>query len=127
MLENSIIVRAMTLGYVNARVKAMKQTLLSQKETDPMAEAKNVEEIYAMLERTSYRQDLVASVLKEKTTADRIELAAAKKSLEAGAESVNEARANLLPQLNAATSICSMAIPQSSRLETPNSGPPVLT
>lgn len=74
-LESSIVARAITLGYANARVKAMKQGLLSQKETQALAEAAGMEELYSLLERTQYRQDLVSSALREKTLADQMELA----------------------------------------------------
>ncbi|HLC93095.1 MAG TPA: V-type ATPase subunit [archaeon] len=77
-IESSIVARAITLGYANARVKAMKQLLLTHKETDAMAEATGVEEVYALLERTQYRQDLVSSALAGKTLADQIEFACAK-------------------------------------------------
>lgn len=77
-LETSMLARALTLGYANARMKAMKQMLLSQRETEAIVEASGVEEVYALLERTQYRQDLVSSALREKTLADQIELACAK-------------------------------------------------
>lgn len=76
--DTSMTARALTLGYANARVKGMKQMLLSGRETDALMQAADVEEIYALLERTQYRQDLVSSALKEKTLADQIELACAK-------------------------------------------------
>ncbi len=77
-LEGSIIGRAITLGYANARVKAMKQSLLTRREAEALAEAADVEEIYALLERTQYREDLVSGALKEKTLADQVELACTK-------------------------------------------------
>ncbi len=77
-IENSVNVRAITMGYANARVKAMKQSLLTQKETDALAEAGNLDEAYALIEKTQYRQDLVASALMEKSLADQIEMATAK-------------------------------------------------
>ena len=69
------IVRAMRFGYPNARVKAMKQSLLQQRDLDAMADAASIDEVYSMLERTSYRQDLVDVSLKEKNIADQMELA----------------------------------------------------
>ena len=77
-VESNVVARAITLGYANARVKAMKQALLTQKETDAMALSTNVGEIYSLLERTQYRDDLVSSALKGKTPADQIELACVK-------------------------------------------------
>ncbi|MCR4368681.1 MAG: V-type ATPase subunit, partial [archaeon] len=75
MLEYSLAARALTFGYSNARVKAMKQSLIGQKEVAAMIEAKNIAEIFAILERTAYRPDLVSGALAEGTIADQIELA----------------------------------------------------
>ncbi|VVB99560.1 V-type ATP synthase subunit C [uncultured archaeon] len=77
-LRSSLMYRVMAFGYANARVKAMKQGLLSQREMDTLMAAKGVGEVFAALEKTSYRQDLVASALREKSLADQIELAATK-------------------------------------------------
>ena len=74
-IERSLAVRALTFGYANARVKAMKQSLLSSRETQALAEAKDNEELFVLLERTSYKQDLVSGALREKTIPDQIELA----------------------------------------------------
>ncbi|MEK6958030.1 MAG: V-type ATPase subunit [archaeon] len=78
ILKSSLAYRAMRFGYANARVKAMKDSLLSRMELNALVEAKSVQEIYGLLERTRYREDLVSSALKEKTLADQIELACAK-------------------------------------------------
>lgn len=77
-LDSWIVSRAVSLGYSNARVKAMKETLLQQKDISAMAEAGGVGEIYALLEKTGYRQDLVAGALKDRTLADHVEFACAK-------------------------------------------------
>ena len=61
------LVKALEFGYANARVKAMKQSLLSEKELNALAEAKSIGELYSLLEKTQYREDLVASALKERT------------------------------------------------------------
>src|SRR3989338_1949288 len=74
-IERSLAVRALTFGYANARVKAMKQSLLSSRETQALAEAKDNEELFVLLERTSYKHDLVSGALREKTIPDQIELA----------------------------------------------------
>src|SRR3989338_10633037 len=76
--RSTLMYRVMTYGYANARVKAMKQSLLQQKEMDSLVNAKSVQEVFSILDKTSYRQDLVASALREKTLADQIELAASK-------------------------------------------------
>ncbi len=65
--------RALTLGYANSRVKAMKTSLLSNQELFAMVEANSLEEINALLEKTSYREHLVSSAWKERSIADRIE------------------------------------------------------
>ena len=78
ILENTLAARSLTFGYANARVKAMKKGLLQEKEFKAMIEARNVQEVYSILEKTDYRQDLVSSALKENTLADQIELATTK-------------------------------------------------
>ena len=75
MFESAMVLRALKFGYANARVKSMKQNLLGQKELGAMLEARSVQEIYSILEKTPYREDLVANSLNEKTIADKIELA----------------------------------------------------
>ena len=77
-LKGSIAFRAQKYGYANARVKALKQSLLSAREVYALIEAKNAGEVYALLERTPYKQDLVGSALKGKTLEDQIELACTK-------------------------------------------------
>ncbi|HZX20067.1 MAG TPA: V-type ATPase subunit, partial [archaeon] len=72
------LVKALEFGYANARVKAMKQSLLSEKELNALAEAKSIGELYSLLEKTQYREDLVASALKERTIEDQIEFATTK-------------------------------------------------
>ncbi len=74
-LGSSLMARVLKFGYANARVKAMKTALLGEKEMKALVEARSVEEAYSLLEKTQYRQDLVASALKEKTLADQVELA----------------------------------------------------
>ena len=74
-ISNSIMARSLKFGYANARVKAMKQSLLQRRDLEAMADAKNIEDVYGLLERTSYRQDLVDVSLKERTLPDQIELA----------------------------------------------------
>ncbi|MAG18399.1 MAG: hypothetical protein CL944_02915 [Candidatus Diapherotrites archaeon] len=73
-----IVLRALEFGYVNARVKAMKQGLLGEKEVNSMIESNSVNEIYAILEKSQYREDLVASALEDRTIADQIEFATTK-------------------------------------------------
>ena len=51
--------RATAFGYANARIKAMKEGLLSEKEISAMAAAKDTREIIALLEKTKYREELV--------------------------------------------------------------------
>jgi len=70
--------KAIEFGYANARVKAMKEAFLSEKEINAMIEANSIDEVYALLEKTQYREDLVASALKERTIADQIEFATTK-------------------------------------------------
>ncbi len=77
-LEKTTIGKAMKFGYSNARVKAMKQSLLSEKETNTLIEADDVAEVYTLLEKTPYKEDLIAGALKERTMADRIEFATTK-------------------------------------------------
>ena len=77
-LGSTLAARALTFGYSNSRVKSMKQGLLGGRELPAIAEAKSIDEVYGLLERTQYRQDLVSSSLKEKTLADQIELACTK-------------------------------------------------
>lgn len=74
-INNSIVARAIKFGYANARVKAMKNSLLTQKEMDALVETKSVDEVFTILEKTNYRPDLVAAALRERTIADQIELA----------------------------------------------------
>jgi V/A-type H+-transporting ATPase subunit C len=73
--ESSIAFRALSFGYANSRVKAMKTSLLSDKDLKAMASAKTVEDVYALLEKTPYRDDLVAVALSEKSLPDKIEIA----------------------------------------------------
>lgn len=75
MIGNSIAIRPLKFGYANARVKAMKQSLLQKRELDAIAETSSLPEIYALLERTPYRQDIVDASLKESPLPDQIELA----------------------------------------------------
>ncbi len=51
-------------GYSNARVKAMRTHLLTRAQFEEMARVKSVPEIIEMLERTHFKQDLVALSLK---------------------------------------------------------------
>ncbi|HIH10519.1 MAG TPA: hypothetical protein HA254_07695 [Candidatus Diapherotrites archaeon] len=76
LLSQNMTARALKFGYANARVKAMGQGLLSGREINAMIDAKDNEEVLAVLEKTQYRPDLVSSALGERTIADRIELAA---------------------------------------------------
>ena len=70
--------RSLKYGYSNARVKAMKHLLLRKQDLDLLAEAKDSRAVYALLEKTTYRQDLVNASLKGKTLPDQIELACTK-------------------------------------------------
>ncbi len=74
-LGSTLIGRVLKFGYANARVKAMKTGLLGEKEMGSLMDAKSADEAFALLEKTQYRQDMVAGALKEKTPADRIEFA----------------------------------------------------
>ncbi len=78
LYEAGIVERAINFGYANARVKAMKGLLLSEKETVAMMDAKNPDEVYSLLEKTPYRQDLVGSAMKGRSISDQIELACTK-------------------------------------------------
>ena len=51
-------------GYSNARVKAMRTHLLTRAQLDEMSRVKSVPEIIEILERTHFKQDLVALSLK---------------------------------------------------------------
>ncbi len=57
--KSTLAYRAVTFGYANARVKAMKHSLLTGKEISSLAAAKNVDEMIALLEKTGYRECLV--------------------------------------------------------------------
>ncbi|MCR4335183.1 MAG: V-type ATPase subunit [archaeon] len=74
----TMIGKAFEFGYANARVKAMKQALLGEKEINAMTEANSADGVYSLLEKTQYREDLVVSALKERTIADQIEFATTK-------------------------------------------------
>ena len=75
---SNAVLRAFEFGYANSRVKAMKQALLGEKEINAMTEANGVDEVYSLLEKTQYREDLVASALEDRTIADQIEFATTK-------------------------------------------------
>ena len=77
-IDSTMLVRPVKLGYSNARVKAMKALLLQKRELEAIAEAKNIEEVFSLLEKTSYRPDLISGTLAEKTLADQIEIACTK-------------------------------------------------
>ena len=77
-LDSTMLTRPVKLGYSNARVKAMKALLMQKREIEAIAEAKNIEEVFSLLEKTSYRPDLISGTLAEKTLADQIEIACTK-------------------------------------------------
>ncbi|MEM4261761.1 MAG: V-type ATPase subunit, partial [Candidatus Diapherotrites archaeon] len=74
--ENSLVFRTLAFGYSNARVKAMKQSLFTEKDFKAMIALKSVEDVYSYLEKTEYRNDLVAvGSLSGRSVADLIEFA----------------------------------------------------
>ena len=58
-LKESVAMRALTYGYANTRIKAMRSRLFTPKDYDNMISAKNEKELMSMLEKTDYRTDLV--------------------------------------------------------------------
>jgi len=78
LMVAGLMKRSFTFGYANARAKAMKTTLIARQDMEAMAEAKTLEGVNALLEKTNYREDLVSSALEGSTPADRIELACTK-------------------------------------------------
>ncbi len=74
-LGSSLMARVLKFGYANSRVKAMKASLLGEKEMKALMDAKSVDEVFSIIEKTQYRPDLVGAALREKTVADQIELA----------------------------------------------------
>ena len=77
-IDGTMLVKPVKMGYSNARVKAMKALLLQKRDIEAIADAKDIEEVFSLLEKTSYRQDLVSGALAEKTLADQIEIACTK-------------------------------------------------
>ncbi|MBI2597622.1 MAG: V-type ATPase subunit [Candidatus Diapherotrites archaeon] len=75
--ENSLAVRSVKYGYSNARTKALRGTLLSKKEIDSLAEAKNIQEIIGALQRTAYSEDLISEAVAF-SRADLVEIAASR-------------------------------------------------
>lgn len=75
--ESSIVFRSLAFGYANARVKAMRQNLFTGRELGAMADAKSMEEIYSILEKTQYKQDIPGAA-PGRSVSDIIELALTK-------------------------------------------------
>ncbi|MBS3063440.1 MAG: V-type ATPase subunit [Candidatus Diapherotrites archaeon] len=73
-LEGSTAARALTYGYSNARVKAMQALLFKGKDLEALVGASDLKEVIGFLERTSYREDLVATSLNY-SGINRVELA----------------------------------------------------
>lgn len=72
-IKSTLAVRASTYGYANARAKAMKATLIPKKDLESMADARNVQDVLGLLERTAYKEDIVSGAL-DYSGADLIEL-----------------------------------------------------
>jgi V/A-type H+-transporting ATPase subunit C len=64
----------MKYGYSNARTKALRTTILPKAQMEAMAGAKSLQDVFGMLERTSYKEDLVAVPIASRGTL-HIELA----------------------------------------------------
>ena len=73
-LAGSLLARSLTFGYSNARVKAMRASLLPREAIGQMIDADKVADIIGMLERTDYKADFSEPALKY-SGADLVEFA----------------------------------------------------
>jgi V/A-type H+-transporting ATPase subunit C len=68
--------KAMKYGYSNARVRAMKSTLLKEQEYDEMVKVKTISAMMELLQRTAYKKDFEG--ISGYPTSDLLEIAIAK-------------------------------------------------
>lgn len=73
-MPNPLRNRALIYGYSNARVKAMKTFLIPQSQIQEMIDVEGVGAVAGILERTAYKEDLIALSLRH-SGADLVELA----------------------------------------------------